>query len=41
MCIRDRFWALVYNIVGIPIAAMGFLSPLVAGAAMALSLIHI
>jgi len=31
------FWAFAYNIVGIPLAAAGYLSPVLAGAAMALS----
>ncbi len=34
---RGLFWAFVYNIVGIPLAALGWLNPVVAGAAMALS----
>ena len=31
------FWALIYNVVGIPAAALGFLTPTIAGAAMAAS----
>jgi len=38
---QNLFWALIYNVIAIPLAVSGFLNPVVAGAAMAMSSVSV
>jgi len=38
---QNLFFAFIYNVLGLPLAALGMLNPIVAGAAMAMSSVSV